>query len=111
MARTTVVRRYTPNQAEALMNGSKPQVANKKKSVYQIEKDIPIPSRIFHEHRYPLLDMEPGDSFGAPLSESRSIRAAIARMHKSGKGFRFISRTVPVNNKIGKEIRVWRITE
>ena len=115
--RKTTVRKYTTKQAHALMNGKTTSISRKKvtKNIehtrsYKIEKDIPIPRRAAL-CKYPLYDMEIGDSFVIPLSEKAPLRNALYRAHKSGRGFRFITRTVNGRGRAGKQVRVWRISK
>ena len=77
---------------------------------YKVEKNVPIP-----EHRknakYPLLSMEVGDSFAAPVTEAKNIRSAIGRLQRTtSRAYHFITRTVTGRGRAGKQIRVWRTT-
>ena len=108
MARTTVVRKYTANQAHKLMNGEDSVKTPEKNHVYKIENNIPIPKHQ-RQHKYPLFELLVGDSFVVPMSEANYVRAAIGRAHRTNKAFRFITRTVVGRGRAGKQVRVWRI--
>ena len=91
---------------------SQPHVETKtttKENGYKIEKNVPVPE--FRKvSRYPLLHMEVGDSFTAPISEVKMVRSAIGRTHRlTNKAYKFITRTVHGRGRTGKLLRVWRI--
>ena len=77
----------------------------------QIEKDIPIPKvggGVHKEHKYPLCEMEVGDSFfvseGGDTKKERTMQAAIISMgNRRYPGKKFTSR------KVKGGIRFWRI--
>ena len=109
MARSTIPRKYTAKQVEALMNGDKDIETVKTHTAYKIEKNIPIPTTSM-PMKYPLLEMEIGDSFAAAYSERVYIRSAIARTQKlTNKEYRFCTRTIVGRGRAGKQVRVWRI--
>lgn len=67
----------------------------------KIEKDIAIPDAITHM-KYPLDEMDIGDSFVVDASYKPSIACAISRRHKNtSKQF--------TTRKSAGMIRVWRI--
>lgn len=81
-------------------------------SPIQIEKGIPVPSRQGGrgKAKYPLADMEVGDSFFVPWGESElktrsTLSNAISAFHLRNKPKRFTSRKDPA----GCGVRVWRI--
>ena len=80
-----------------------------KENGYKIEKNVPVPE--FRKvSRYPLLHMEVGDSFTAPISEAKQVRSAITRTHRlTNKAYKFITRTVHGRGRTSKLLRVWRI--
>ena len=109
--RKTTVKKYSKTDFERFMN-SQPRVETKtiaKENGYKIEKDIPIPE-YRKVSRYPLLHMEVGDSFTAPISEVKQVRSAITRTHRiTNKAYKFITRTVHGRGRAGKLLRVWRV--
>jgi len=109
--RKTTVKKYSKTDFERFMN-SQPQTTTKsttKVHGYKIEKDIPIPE-YRKVSRYPLLHMEVGDSFTAPISEVKQVRSAITRTHKvTNKTYKFLTRTVHGRGRTGKLLRVWRV--
>ena len=109
MSRTTKVRKYTVKEIKNLINGSEiPKSTYKSTTSYKIEKNIPIPE-FKTTMKYPLLDMEIGDSFIVPLSEQKSVRGNISRIKKLVEGYNFITRTVGNRGKSGRAVRIWRI--
>lgn len=72
----------------------------------RIEKGIPIP-RDGHgiwRSQFPLVDMEPGDSFAVPLEDESILRKAITNAQRKLEGIRFTTR------KQGNgTIRCWRL--
>jgi hypothetical protein len=110
--RKTTVKKYSKNDFERFMN-SQPRVETKiitKENGYKIEKNVPIP--VFTKvSRYPLLNMDVGDSFTVPVSEVKQIRSAITRTHRlTHKTYKFLTRTIHGTGRAGKLLRVWRIT-
>jgi len=76
--------------------------------MYQIEKDIPIPS-ISHKNRpstiYPLKQMEIGDSFFVPDNDKgkkSTVRSAVLVIAKR-IGIKIVTR------KVEGGLRVWRV--
>ena len=74
--------------------------------MYQIEKNIPIPIKVFE---FPFRDMEVGDSFFVPHNqESDLIRGrlnrAIQAFRKNNKGHKFTLRS------IDDGFRIWRVS-
>ena len=72
-----------------------------------IEKNVPLPANPINpgsEKKYPLRELEVGDSFTAPFAQRAALASA---MHKAGKryGRRFISR------REGDAVRVWRVAD
>lgn len=54
----------------------------------EIEKDIPLGTKINRESKYPFRKMEIGDSFGIPLNAQGSVkRIAWAQSRKLGMSF------------------------
>ncbi len=72
---------------------------------YVIDKGVPIPdpSYFCRGSRWPLMFMEVGDSFKAPLDERDSVSNAMNHC-RTQKGRTFTLRT------IGDHVRVWRVT-
>ena len=66
----------------------------------EIEKNIPIPEKRYKKRKYPVLEMEVGDSFFAPDITPSSITGVLQECR--GKGWEFVRRT----EKTGA--RVWR---
>lgn len=72
-------------------------------SDYQLEDDIEIPKmRRSGGTKYPLADMEVGQSF---FAEKTGVLGAINTFHKE-TDMRFVTRTVEENGVTG--LRVWR---
>ena len=67
----------------------------------KIEKGVPIPTRS-HGYKYPLPEMEVGDSFVANYERERTIRASIYAFGKK------LNRKFIVRRE-GNTIRVWRV--
>ena len=114
--RKTPVKKYTEEEFRILANNG--SIENKrsrtvKTSVekdvkYKIEKNIPIP--LTHKGcRFPLTEMEIGDSFLISLSKKAVIRNAITRLQYKSKEYRFVTRTVSGRGRLGKQLRVWRV--
>lgn len=84
---------------EQLGNGGNNQVP------YIIEKDVPFPN--FGSYtataRFPLDDMEVGDSFEMPYEERKRFTAATSRRRKLGDEKAFCYRRISLTR-----IRVWR---
>ena len=119
--RKTTVKKYTKGDFERFMMTGKtpPGIHNGQPIVttksttdavdYHIEKGVPVPQ--FHNlSEFPLLDMEVGDSFVAPLSKIKALRNAITRIHKRNDTLRFITRTVNGRGRAGRITRVWRVS-
>jgi len=113
----STVKRYTKSDFERFMNtgkapkGIRPgetKVTNHVDVEYKIEKGVPIPE-YFTLSEFPLLDMEIGDSFVAPLHRIKALRNAITRIHKRNETYKFITRTVVGRGRTGKQTRVWRV--
>ena len=117
--RKTTVKRYTKGDFERYMttgktppgihtNGQVPVVQHTTDTDFHIEKGVPIPE--FHGlSKFPLLNMEIGDSFVAPLSDKKALQNAITRIHKRNRTFKFITRTVNGRGRAGRQTRVWRV--
>jgi hypothetical protein len=69
--------------------------------MYRIEQGIPIPPKKSRSRRYPLLDMERGDSFYIP--GRRSVGGSLKFVQEAHKNLKFTTRFD------GKGVRVWRI--
>lgn len=67
--------------------------------MYQIEKDVPVPKA----SKYPLKEMEVGDSFAAPWHERHKIAVSCQKL----KPKRFATRVVFEDGQ--KVCRVWRV--
>ena len=110
--RKTTVKKYTKTDFERFMNSNQNHTETKtiaKENGYKIEKNVPVPE--FRKvSRYPLLHLEVGDSFTAPVSEVKMVRSAITRTHRiTNKAYKFITRTVHGRGRAGKLLRVWRV--
>lgn len=75
------------------------RTGKKGEQMYQVEKGVPVPSGF----KYPLREMEVGDSFSAPWKE----RVKIAVSGQKLKPKRFATRVLIENGK--RVCRVWRI--
>lgn len=78
--------------------------------VLAVEKDIPIPEASHRKRRYPLDQMEVGDSFLVPTDPAMTFRklqakasSSVAYAHGTLGGRRFVTRQVEGG------VRVWRI--
>ena len=80
-----------------------------KENGYKIEKNVPVPE--FRKvSKYPLLHLNVGDSFAAPVGEVKMVRSAITRLNRQTKhALKFMTRTVHGRGRSGKQIRTWRI--
>ena len=118
MNRKTTVKRYTKGDFERFMetgktppgihNGQIKVVHKTNDTTFHIEKGVPVPE--YHGiSKFPLLDMEIGDSFVAPLSDKKALQNAITRIHKRNRTFKFITRTVNGRGRAGRQTRVWRV--
>tara|TARA_R110002051_G_scaffold210734_1_gene276180 strand:+ start:97 stop:507 length:411 start_codon:yes stop_codon:yes gene_type:complete len=110
--RKTTVKKYSKTDFERFMNSGQNHTETKtiaKENGYKIEKNVPVPE--FRKvSRYPLLHLEVGDSFTAPVSEVKMVRSAITRTHRiTNKAYKFITRTVHGRGRAGKLLRVWRV--
>jgi hypothetical protein len=114
--RKTPVKRYTKNDFERFMNtGQVPKdirngtskIKTHNTTTYKVEKGVPIPNH--RVHRYPLLELEVGDSFVVPINETKHVRSAIGRAQRKNKALCFITRTINGRGRAGKQLRVWRI--
>mgnify|MGYP001561716884 CR=1 FL=1 len=74
---------------------------------YEITDDVPVP---ILSARYPIKDLEPGQSFSVPSEEGGRIRGAISgyrkKMKEAGEEMKFSVRTDPNDEE---RVRVWRI--
>tara|TARA_R110002020_G_scaffold23434_1_gene77905 strand:- start:1065 stop:1409 length:345 start_codon:yes stop_codon:yes gene_type:complete len=110
--RKTPVKRITVKELETLKQmpvSSKLEKKVKKTvttTMHTIEKNIPIPNHIMQ--KYPLHDLEIGDSFVVPMAESKNVRSAIGRIHSKNENLRFVTRTVIGRGRAGKQMRIWR---
>lgn len=71
-----------------------------------IEKGIPVPAKCAARIKYPLDQMQPGDSFSVPVvkSEATKLRNSLnsAIKYRHGNGWKFLIRSVDSG------LRVWR---
>ena len=116
---TTRVKKYTKGDFERFMMTGKtpPGIHNGQPAItkdvtletdYPIERGVPVPQ--YHNlSEFPLLDMEVGDSFVAPLSKIKALRNAITRLHKRNDSLKFITRTINGRGRAGRVTRVWRV--
>jgi len=70
-----------------------------KNGTYQIEKGVPMP---VIERRFPIIEMEPGDSFALPADKTE-VRRARNAIYRFGKGKQFTIR------RWRNGYRCWRI--
>jgi len=78
-----------------------------KKMNIKFDKNIPLPSA---KAKYPLGEMEVGDSFAVPYDNAPQLRSAATsapKMNPSCQGMKFSTRTL--KEKGEKVLRVWRI--
>ena len=82
----------------------------KKPVVFIVEKDIPVPEKSSRDRKYPLDQMEVGDSFLVPTDPAMTVSklqkkasASVAYAHRTLGGRRFVTRQVEGG------VRVWRI--
>ena len=75
----------------------------------KIDKGIPIPPKISAKSKYPLSEMEVGDSFFVPGSVSKATSIIHYRKLKGTLGLdtAFVTRAEKRGNETG--IRVWRV--
>ncbi len=75
----------------------------------KIEKNVPFPVPVkgAPNKKYPLGEMEVGDSFFAPDVRSSTISGAFA--HYEALGLKFSCRTIKDNSGLPLGVRVWRI--
>ena len=75
--------------------------------MYEIENGIPAPSLRGRPAKFPLLTMNVGDSFAAPIAETNDVRCAVQNLrHRSLPEHRerkFVTR------RDGQFIRCWRV--
>ena len=72
---------------------------------FVIDKDVPVPDKI-KKYKYPLREMEIGDSFFIPARVPSQMSSYIS-VSKSATGFEYTSRSV-IEDGI-KGVRVWRV--
>lgn len=70
---------------------------------FEIEDGVPIPEK--RTYKYPLSDLEVGQSIFVPNETHNRVRGHV-ESHKRRNGFDYVTRTV-VENDI-KGVRVWR---
>lgn len=75
----------------------------------EIRKDIPVPDRYSGKgqasNKYPISELEVGDSFEAPVESERSVRSMVARLNLiSEDGKQYVCRKLNKNT-----VGVWRI--
>ena len=68
----------------------------------KIEKNIPFPTR--GKSKYPIKELEVGDSFLVDASQRPSITAMLCRIYRNDPDKRYTTRTVSAG-----KIRVWRV--
>ena len=71
----------------------------------KIDKHIPIPPR--RSQKYPLLDLEIGDSFFVPDKTASMLSATIAPLRAQYPDRTFVARSVTENGVRGA--RLWRV--
>ena len=77
-----------------------------KNSVGPIESHVPIPlksSKGGRKIKYPVADLEVGDSFTVPIGMIGSLRSVVSRYAYNNPKRKFTTRTE------GDRVRVWRI--
>lgn len=109
--RKTPVKRITVKELKTLekmpVNSKLEKIVKKTTTtMHTIEKNIPIPNHIMQ--KYPLHDLEIGDSFVVPMAQSKNVRSAIGRIHSKDENLRFVTRTVIGRGRAGKQMRIWR---
>jgi hypothetical protein len=72
----------------------------------KIEKNVPFPSR---RNKYPISDMEVGDSFFVPGKKSTQAGAIVFKHVQKGKKFSSRTCTQEVNGETVNGVRIWRI--
>ncbi len=74
----------------------------------QITDDVPVPVK---SARYPVKDLEPGQSFSVPEDEAKVLRGAVGayrkKMKDAGEALRFSVRTDPLDPE--GSVRCWRL--
>lgn len=72
----------------------------------EIEHGIAIPEHVSKGSRYPLLQMEVGDSFKVPYTKSQAshLSGAVGHFHRSHPEYKFVIRTLREENIV----RCWR---
>ena len=75
--------------------------------MYEIEKGVPLQEERGFTKRYPLQQMEVGDSFSVPYLEAQQMRSAVKNLALCANGrfreWKFVTR------KQGDMVRCWRI--
>ena len=76
-----------------------------KNSVGPIESHVPIPrmAKGGRKIKYPVADLEVGDSFSVPIGMIGSLRSVVSRYAYNNPKRKFTTRTE------GDRVRVWRI--
>lgn len=72
--------------------------------MYEIEKGVPIPPQAKGIRKYPLPNMEPGDSFAVSMKDKGSFHSSIQKWKERHPEQKWTSRTQPDGS-----LRVWRI--
>lgn len=72
-------------------------------NAFTIEKNVPLPRKCQRAIKYPLADMEVGDSFVVPLSERQRVTNT-AHMFAKRNGGKFASRKIDAETA-----RIWRV--
>lgn len=68
---------------------------------FKIEKGVPFPAALANTRKYPLHEMEPGDSLFIPNKTTSAISGSLIHARRT-LGREFVSRTVEGG------VRVWR---
>lgn len=106
--RKSTIPRYDTDHVRSLLESEKTTKTTTNLTQYKIDRNIVMP-KPRKTHLYPLLHLEVGDSFAVPVSDSKSLRAAIHRVQVRSK-LKFATRTMTARGRGGKQLRVWRVT-
>lgn len=72
---------------------------------YEIEKNVPVDLSIVRDNsRFPLLELEVGDSFLVAIEEKRALSSACVRVHRKYPTRKYIIRKINANS-----VRCWRM--
>lgn len=72
----------------------------------KIEKGIPIPAQGQRNTKYPLAQLEVGDSIAVESKLANTMRSTFYRYRVDHPGFAFVSRSITEND--AEVIRFWR---